>query len=266
MSIIDDIPTRMVTDIPFEKWDTKAKSDLVEKFRESYNLAHGSNYQVTKDTFTDKDDFDFTLQDDSRNILKVQHTFAGAVAAEEYVDPKRQREMEDMLKEKLKDVKNLFLSYGFKKFLATKQETEKLAENVATFLRDFVEKQGGVEPTERLTPLFEYRYVEDRPMEILEPIREYFSHFDIYSNNSEGLILGSGGKPRAMLADNTRAAMAIGQKEEHYSNPEDIVLLIHHNFPFFEIFVPSMKAEHAGSPFKGIWTYAAWTDKLILIK
>ena len=80
------------------------------------------------------------------------------------------------------------------------------------------------------------------------------------------MSLGYGGKPRAMLDDMTRASMAIGHKEEHYSNPEDIVLIVHYNTPFFDVFTSSIKSEHASSPFKGIWAYAAFEDRFILIK
>ena len=142
--IFDDIPTRLVINIAFEKWDKPAKEELVEKFKKAYNSVKNTDYQITANSLIDYQDFDFTLTDEAGDVLKVQHTFAGAIPSEEYVDPKMQDLLKTILLDKSKDVKNLFVSVGFKKFLETKAEAISIAEGIEKFVRDFIKKEGEI--------------------------------------------------------------------------------------------------------------------------
>ncbi|MFA5080037.1 MAG: hypothetical protein WC472_00210 [Candidatus Paceibacterota bacterium] len=258
------MPVRNIISIAFERWDEKIKNLFINEFVKAYNRTNNTDYHITSESLKDEQDFDFTLENSNGNLLKMQHTFAGA-DADEYIHPKLANLFVNKLRESTKDVNNISIHIGFKKVLEKKKEALLLAVDVEKIVRKIIKDNGIIKPTEMTTPLFRYRRTDDSSPEVSNNIENYLNSLEVYSNKYQGVSFGYGLVISAMTSED-RADRAICSKENHYSNPEDLILIIHYNEPFYDHFLPFIKEDYSNSRFGGIWIYDAWGDRFILTK
>jgi hypothetical protein len=248
----------------FERWPEAIKLRFVGDFRDAYNTQRGTSYQITAASLRDEQDYDFTLAN-GKDALKVQHTFAAADPENEYVGPKLQAAIIAKLNSDLKHLKNIHTHISFKR-IQNKNEASVLTEEIEKVVNGLV-GSGKLTPSAELESIFHYRWTATSNPSVSPTISNFLTELRIYSSPYDNVTFGYGGQSVAMMSDDMRANQAIEKKEGHYSDPHDIVLVVHYNFPLFrEFFEPVIKQKHSGSPFGGVWLFDAWKDKFIFIK
>ncbi|MCL5011834.1 MAG: hypothetical protein M1320_00205 [Patescibacteria group bacterium] len=255
----------LVRDNAFEKWPKKDQERFITKFCDSYNFEKRTDYRMTPESLKDAQDYDFTLVSGNNKSLKVQHTFAAADPESEYVGPKLQYAVITKLRNDLKQLKNIHIILGFKK-IQNKSKASTLADEIKRIVNDTV-GQNGETPTNELTPLFHYRWTDESKPVVTEMIKELLTSLDIIYSRSDQITFGYVGPVNSVMADDVRADEAINKKKKHYSDPHDVILIVHYNSPFFgDFFEPVIKEKHSKSSFGGVWLFDAWKDRFIFIK
>jgi len=254
----------LVKDEAFEKWSEETRFRFVGDFRDAYNTEQGTCYQITDASLKDAQDYDFTLTD-GKEILKIQHTFAAADPENEYIGPKLQTAIITKLYSDLKHLKNVFVNIGFKN-IQSKKDACILTTEIENIINNLINSRR-LGPSTELKSVFHYRWTDELKPTVSQYISDFLTELSVYSSPYDQITFGYGGQSVAMMSDDVRADKAIRKKEGHYANPQDIILIVHYNFPFFgDFFEPAIKQKHSESPFKGVWIFDAWKDKFILIK
>ncbi len=254
----------MVTSEAFEKWTEQNQVRFVNDFCDSYNAKNGTNFRVISDSLKDQQDFDFTLSC-GRDTLKVQHTFAAADPRDEYIGPKLQAAVVAKLNNDLRHRKNISVVIGFRD-IKDKKDAESLAADIEKVINVLADS-GQLKKTKELESRFHYRYTNVSNPPVPKNIASHLTELRIYSSPYDQITFGYGGPVIATMPDDTRADLAIGKKELHYSDPSDLILIVHYNFPFFgDFFEPIIRDKHTASSFKGVWIFDAWKDKFVFIK
>lgn len=248
----------MINSGKFEIWSFGRKTEFAVAFAKGFNSEYGTNFAVFEESFEDAQDYDFRLRDiKTKEVLKVQHTYAGADEKSEYVRPNNIKETVNLLLEKLADFKELVLSINF----SNPPETDTEKQKVADLLAAIVVNNGHYRH-----PVL-YRYNNENHI-YGDLIGKYLKSFEIIPHkglNRVG-VMYSFGATSAML-DNERVDIAVARKEEHYANPEDIVLIVDCNkVSFFDITTLAIRLGQQNRKFFGIWIYDGWADDDRFIK
>lgn len=243
----------MTTDDAFEKWPLDFKRKFINQFKEAYNEGENTHYDLTKETFIDNQDYDFILQQRDGKILKVQHFFAAADQKREYIKPKQVNEVINALRDRLKDLKDLFVHIDISNPPADKKDQEKLVFWLELLIRD---------KAKRLTDsLFTYDRHDD---EYLKEIRDQINLLVIKRMKGlERIVFAFGSLSIGpLLRGDERVGIALRSKENRYASPEDIVAVLHFNkMPFSDFFLIEVQDLEQSSKFKGIWIYDPWREE-----
>ncbi len=246
---------------PFEKWSHDQKTEFVMEFKKDYNKKNNEAYEITQDTLKEKPDYDFVLFKKNEKI-KVQHTFAGAESEKEYVIPKLGNEIIASLIEKTKDLKNISVHLNI--YNPPKKREEKDA--LVYWINDIIRLKVG-----RYNCLSYFSY-DKEDAGYIERIKKYVDDFVVRQSESDKPIFSWSTSTKefsAVLGEDIRFEMAVGSKEQKYSNPEDLVLIVDYNILGISennYYIPIIKNNAKNSNFLQIWIHNGWGSEFIKIK
>jgi hypothetical protein len=245
----------------FEDWPETHKTKYISDFVSEYNKLNNTSFGITEKTFEDRQDYDFLLFDDQKNILKVQHTLGGMQFVKEVARPQLATDIITELKKRFTHIKGLIVNLNFRELPDSKDEK---AFNDLIYWLDYLIKSKSAHP---LTPTyFAYDKNDD---EYIAKINRYVDEISVrpYSGDPVVFIFGAFKvEDAAMLGDDQRAEIAINNKSK-YSNPEDLILIIEFNTTSVsDIYIPWIQEKYVNSKFLGIWIHDGWQDKFIKIK
>lgn len=241
----------------FEKWSEESKNKFIKEFIKELNQTHQTDFVITKDSLIDNQDYDFSLCQ-GKKILKVQHTFM-YLKDKEYIKDKNINELINQTQKELEGLKGIFIFVNFNKLPITRENTHKLVHFLSSYIKLIVKENNNT--------LF--RYIA-RDEVYLKIIKQWVDWLEIKSINHPRFVLAYGShnyNDCVIMWDTERIKMTLSKKSK-YSNPEDLVLLIHNNskFPVEDMFFDPIIKLCSNEKFQEIWLYDDNGKKFIQLK
>lgn len=239
---------------PFEKWDLNFRREYLERFADAYNVEHNTTFAVGQDSFVDSQDYDFRLFTNA-DVLKVQHTAQGVEPQKEYVRPKRVSFVVDRLRSALSRYANCLLIINFISIPNSQADLSDVTNKVEMLVLDKLS-------CGETTVVFDER--------ALGSLNTYIDKLELRPIiNPKVAFMWSSFDPAnaAMLGDDQRFEMAVGNKQNHYADVSDIVLIVEYEvMPPSDIYIQWIREQQARRPFRGLWIHDGWHKQFICIK
>ncbi len=244
----------------FENWPNDTKIKFIQLFTDQYNQNHKTNYQISKNTLDDYQDYDFALYH-AKEMIKVQHTFM-YLDGKDYIKDKKLNELIDKCEVELKDqIKGVFVYVNFSKFPVTNDDTKKLVFFLSGLIKDKVRKDKET--------LFSY---SKRNEVYLRKIDKWVDELEIIKTNHPRYSLSFGNyisNNCLLMNEDKRFALTLLKKKKKYGcSPKDIILLVHNNshFPVEELFLGSIRKLCNDEEYREIWLYDEFGSKFRILK